>query len=136
MLCTFPGVNTPGARWLRFNLVGVMGFVLQTAILSGLVRWAGLHTAIAVVIAVLAAVSHNFFWHEHFTWPDLPRGARLKRWMSFHLSTGVVSILSNVIVTIAVMTATGLPVVAANIIAVAIVSSVNFWVNDRLVFRP
>jgi putative flippase GtrA len=48
----------------------------------------------------------------------------------------VVSILSNVILTIAVMTATGLPVVAANIIAVAIVSSVNFWVNDRLVFRP
>jgi putative flippase GtrA len=129
-------MDTAGARWLRFNLVGVMGFVLQMAILSALVRWAGLRTAIAVVIAVLAAVSHNFFWHEHFTWPDLPRDARLKRWLSFHFSTGVVSILSNVIVTIAVMTATGLPVVAANIIAVAIVSTVNFWVNDRLVFRP
>ena len=128
-------MSTPRARWLRFNLVGVMGFVLQTAMLSMLVGWAGIRTAIAVVIAVLAAVSHNFFWHEHFTWPDLPRETRLKRWLSFHLSTGVVSILSNVGVTMAVMAATGLPAVAANIIAVAIVSAANFWVNDRLVFR-
>ena len=112
-----------------------MGFVLQTAMLSMLVGWAGLRTAIAVVIAVLAAVSHNFFWHERFTWPDLPRETRLRRWLSFHLSTGVVSILSNVVLTMAVMAATGLSAVAANIIAVAIVSAANFWVNDRLVFR-
>ena len=136
MLCTLPDVDTPGARWLRFNVVGVMGFVLQTAMLSMLVRWAGLATGLAITIAVLAAVSHNFFWHEHFTWPDLPRETRLKRWFSFHLSTGVVSILSNVVVTMAVMAVTGLPVVASNVVAVAIVSVANFWVNDRLVFRP
>jgi putative flippase GtrA len=123
-------------RWLRFNLVGAMGFALQTGVLYLLVRWAGVGTAFAVTVAVLAAVSHNFFWHEYFTWPGLPRDARLKRWLSFHLSTGVVSILSNVVVTMAVMAATGLPVVASNVVAVAIVSVANFWVNDRLVFRP
>src|SRR5262245_8006566 len=120
---TFRVMDTPGARWLRFNLVGVMGFVLQTAVLSMLVRWAGLGTALAVTIAVLAAVSHNFLWHEHFTWPNLPAETRLKRWFSFHLSTGVVSILTNVVVTMMVMTATGLPVVASNLVAVAIVSA-------------
>lgn len=129
-------MSTPKARWLRFNLVGVMGFALQTATLSLLVRWAGVGATIAVTIAVAAAVSHNFIWHELFTWPDRPRETRLKRWLSFHLSTGAISILSNVVVTIAVVNTTGLPVVAANIVAVAVASIANFWVSDRLVFRP
>jgi dolichol-phosphate mannosyltransferase len=123
-------------RWIRFNLVGIMGFLVQTTILSMLVRVAGMRTSAAVVVAVLAAVSHNFFWHERFTWPGLPKESRLKRWISFHLSTGIVSIVSNVGMTMAVMSLTGLPVVASNVIAVAIVSVANFWVNDRVVFRP
>lgn len=123
-------------HWIRFNLVGVMGFLVQTTVLSVLVRVAGLRTSVAVIVAVLAAVSHNFFWHERFTWPGLPRGSRLKRWVSFHLWTGIVSIVSNVAMTTAVMSLTGLPAVAANVIAVAIVSIANFWLNHRLVFRP
>ncbi|HEY1302628.1 MAG TPA: GtrA family protein [Vicinamibacterales bacterium] len=124
-----------GGRWIRFNLVGVMGFVLQTATLSLLVRGAGLATSVAVTLAVLVAVSHNFFWHEYFTWPERPRDTRFKRWLSFHLSTGIMSILSNVVVTMAVMAITGLPTVVSNVVAVAIVSLANFWVSDRLVFR-
>jgi dolichol-phosphate mannosyltransferase len=123
-------------RWVRFNLVGVMGFALQTMTLWLLVRWAGASASVAITVAVLAAVSHNFVWHERFTWRDLPRERRFKRWLSFHLSTGTVSVLTNVGVTMIVMNVTGFPVVPANIIAVAIGSLVNFWVNDRLIFRP
>lgn len=129
-------MGSPARRWIRFNLVGLMGFVLQTATLSILVRWLGVRTSIAVTMAVLAAVSHNFFWHEYFTWPNLPREARLRRWLSFHLSTGLVSVVSNVVVTMGLIAATGLPVAVANAIAVAVVSIVNFWVSDRVVFRP
>ena len=112
-----------------------MGFVLQTTLLSVLVRWAGLGTGVAVALAVLAAVSHNFIWHEYFTWPGLPREGRLKRWLSFHLSTGVLSVVANVAVTMIVMSVTGLPVVASNVIAIGLVSVANFWVSDQLVFR-
>ncbi len=49
---------------------------------------------------------------------------------------GVVSVLTNVGVTLTVMNVTGLSVLPANIIAVAIGSLVNFWINDRLIFRP
>jgi putative flippase GtrA len=121
---------------MRFNLVGVMGFALQTLTLWALVRWVGVTAAAGVTIAVLAAVSHNFAWHERFTWPDLPRDQRVKRWISFHLSTGTISVLTNLGITMIVMTATGLSVLWANVIAVAIASSVNFWINDRLIFRP
>ena len=96
----------------------------------------GVSAGVAITIAVLAAVSHNFVWHERFTWPDLPREQRFKRWLSFHVSTGVISVLTNLGVTMLVMTATGLPVVPANVIAVAVASVANFWINDRLIFRP
>jgi putative flippase GtrA len=122
-------------RWVRFNLVGIMGFVLQTTTLSVLVRWAGLGTAAAVTIAVLAAVSHNFLWHEYFTWPNLPRELRFRRWLSFHLSTGILSVVSNVVVTMMVTRMTGLSLVASNVIAVGMVSLGNYWVSDRLIFR-
>lgn len=124
-----------GVRWVRFNVVGLMGFVLQTTMLFALVRWGGLGAAAAVAIAVLATVSHNFLWHEYFTWPDLPRESRLKRWLSFHLATGILSVVSNVAVTMLVARMTTLPLVACNAIAVAIVSTANFWVSDRLIFR-
>jgi putative flippase GtrA len=81
-------------------------------------------------------VSHNFAWHECFTWPNLPRSQRVRRWLAFHLSTGVISLLTNLGVTMLVMTATGLSVLPANVIAVAIASFANFWINDRLIFRP
>jgi len=121
---------------MRFNLVGVMGFALQMTMLWLLVRWAGVTAGVAITIAVLAAVSHNFAWHERFTWPDRPREQRFKRWLSFHVSTGAISLLTNLGVTMLVMTATGLPVLPANVIAVAVASIANFWINDRLIFRP
>jgi putative flippase GtrA len=111
-----------------------MGFVLQAAMLSVLVRWACLGTAAAVTIAVLTAVSHNFFWHEYFTWPGLPREDRWRRWVTFHVSTGIMSVVSNVAVTMTVAGVTGLPLVAANAVAVALVSIANFWVSERVIF--
>jgi len=128
-------MGVTGIRWVRFNLVGIMGFVLQTTMLLVLVRWAGLGKATAVTMAVLAAVSHNFFWHEYFTWPNLPRESRFSRWLSFNLSTGMLSVVSNVIVTMTVTSATGLSLVVSNVIAVAIVSLANYWVSDRLIFN-
>jgi putative flippase GtrA len=121
-------------RWIRFNVVGAVGFVLQIVTLSLLVRCTGLTTSVAVTVAVLIAVSHNFVWHELFTWPNQPREGRLRRWLSFHVSTGVISVVTNVGATTLVMGLTGLPVVAANVVAVAMASIVNFLVSDRLVF--
>jgi putative flippase GtrA len=85
-----------------------MGFSLQTLALWLLVRGAGLSAGVAITIAVLAAVSHNFIWHERFTWPNLPREKRFDRWLAFHVSTGLVSVLTNLGLTMIVMTATGL----------------------------
>ena len=113
-----------------------MGFAIQTLTLWLLVRWAGISAGGGITLAVLAAVSHNFAWHETLTWPNLPHDQRFKRWLYFHLSTGAISVLTNLGLTMIVMTATDLSVVPANVIAVVAASTANFWINDRLIFRP
>ena len=130
-----PGVTSASARWLRFNLVGLLGFVVQMAVLSLLTSRAGVGADVAVAWAVLAAVSHNFVWHEHVTWPGLPRRTRFLRWLSFHASTGLLSIAGNLAITAVVMRATRWPALPANVVAVVVLSVANYWLSDRLVFR-
>jgi putative flippase GtrA len=126
---------TERARWLRFNMVGVAGFAVQMVTLAVLERWFAAPAAVAVTLAVLAAVSHNFLWHERVTWPGQPNEGRFRRWLSFNVSTGVVAVLTNLIVTTTVTTVTGAPLLVSNVIAVVSASLVNFWVSDRAVFN-
>jgi dolichol-phosphate mannosyltransferase len=124
----------PAMRWVRFNLVGAAGFVVQMLTLAAVTRCLDLPQSIAVVVAVLAAVSHNFVWHERVTWPGQQRQGRLRRWLSFNLSAGLMSIVTNVVVTALVVGVTGVPLLAANAMAVALASVVNFLLSDRYVF--
>ena len=130
-----PAVTNSSQRWLRFNLVGAMGLAVQMSVLWLLTSWAGVSAGLAVLVAVLAAVSHNFVWHERVTWPGLPRRTRFMRWLSFHASTGLVSLGGNLVVTVIVMRAMRWPPVLANLVAVLALSLANYWLSDRLVFR-
>jgi putative flippase GtrA len=103
--------------------------------LAALERWFAAPAGVAVTLAVLAAVSHNCLWHERVTWPGRPHEGRWRRWLSFNVSTGIVSIVTNLIVTTIVAGATGAPLLISNAIAVASASLVNFWVSDRAVFN-
>jgi putative flippase GtrA len=125
---------SPRQRWLRFNAVGVAGFGVQIAIVAVLAH-VGVPAAIAVAAAVFGAVSHNFLWHEHVTWRARSRAGRARRWLSFNLSNGLVSLVSNVVLTTLLVGATGAPLVAANIVAVVTSSLLNFYIADRLVFH-
>ena len=57
-------------RWLVFNFVGAMGILVQMGILWGLTSGLHLRYLTATALAVEAAVLHNFFWHERWTWAD------------------------------------------------------------------
>ena len=123
------------ATWLRFNLVGLLGFILQAAVLWALVSLFDIPPGVAVAIAVFAAVSHNFLWHERFTWPGSTRHGRVRRWLGFNATTGALSIVANVALTGLIGSATGLPIVVANLAAVVLLSLANFLVSDRVIFR-
>lgn len=125
------------ARFIRFNAVGLLGFVLQLAVLAALVH-GGVHYLAATVIAVEAAILHNFVWHERWTWRDRTSApsARLRRLAGFHVLNGTVSLGGNFLLMRLLVGAWGMPPLAANLIAVLACSLVNFWLGDRLVFSP
>src|ERR671913_1525419 len=81
------GDSKVSRRWIVFNGVGALGVVVQLATLALLTRVAGLPVAVATLLAVEAAVLHNFAWHQRWTWRDVPTtGVRgvLQRLARFH----------------------------------------------------
>jgi putative flippase GtrA len=122
-------------RFLRFNGVGVIGFVVQLGVLTVLVHL-GVHYLVATAAAVEAAVLHNFLWHERWTWRDRPAHgrARLARLGAFHAINGVVSLSGNILLMRVLVGTCGVPPVMANAVAVLACSLINFAASDRVVF--
>ena len=129
---------TTGRRWLKFNLVGAIGIVVQLAVLGILNGVLRLDYLPATALAVEAAVVHNFLWHERFTWADrasVTRRQALLRLVRFNLTTGAVSILGNLLLMRLLVGQTHLPSLAANLASIAGCSLVNFLVSEYIVFR-
>jgi putative flippase GtrA len=129
--------RAPARRWLTFNLVGIAGFVVQLAVLAGLIRFAGVHYLVATVIAVESAILHNFIWHQRHTWRDRPSTGAItrQRLVRFHLLNGTVSLVGNALVMLVLTGSLGIDPVRANVVAVIACSLVNFFGSEMLVFR-
>lgn len=125
-------------RVRAFVGVGLLGFILQVAVLDGLISHAGVRYPLAVALAVELAILHNFAWHERWTWRDrrqpgfLAVAGRLAR---FNTATALTSVGGNVLVTMALVEWLDVPVIPASIAAVVLMSALNFALADRLVFR-
>ncbi len=124
-------------RWLKFNLVGAIGVMVQLGALHFFTSGLGANYLLATALAVEAAVLHNFAWHERFTWADCAgstgRGAPA-RLLRFNLATGAVSVAGNLALMSLLVERAHLPFLAANLAAIVICSLLNFVVSDRFVF--
>jgi putative flippase GtrA len=118
-------------RWLKFNAVGLMGVVVQLAVLQGLVKM-GLHYLAATAVAVEIAVLHNYAWHTRWTWKE--RGPANGALWRFHVGNGLLSLVANLVLMKVFAGWLGMPIVASNLAAIALVSFLNFFVGDRWVF--
>jgi putative flippase GtrA len=124
-----------GIRWLKFNAVGAGGIAVQLAALALLKTGLRLDYLVATAFAVEAAVIHNYFWHERFTWSDRTTGSSWTRFAKFNLTTGLFSILGNVLVMKVLVGEAHLNYFIANILTIATCSILNFVVSDRFVFE-
>jgi putative flippase GtrA len=123
-------------RWLRFNTVGLAGIGVQLAVLALLRQWAGLPVLAATALAVEAAVLHNFFWHERWTWGTRGTPGLAGRLWRFHAANGLVSIASNLLWMRLLTGPAGMHYLPANGISIAITALLNFALSERFVFRP
>lgn len=120
-------------RFGVFATVGAIGFVLQIgalAVLTSLAHWAWLP---ATLVAVELAVIHNYVWHERWTWRERA-GPFFGRFVRFHVANGIASIAGNVALMALFVGWIGMPAVAGNVLAVAVMSVANFVMADRWVF--
>ncbi len=100
-------------RWLKFNIVGGIGIGVQLAALAifrSLLHFAYL---LATVVAVESALLHNFVWHDN----------------------GLTSTLGNLLLMRWLVGGMHMNYFAANVIAIAACSLVNFLLSDCFVFQ-
>jgi putative flippase GtrA len=124
-------------RWMKFNAVGALGIAVQLAVLLGLKSGFHVSYLLATGLAVEAAVVHNFLWHERYTWADRVQPSwpkSLPRLLRFNLTTGAVSIAGNLAVMKLLVGLGHWNYLAANSIAIALCSLVNFLVSEGWVF--
>jgi len=127
---------SPGSRPVVFIVVGVAGYVLQTAVLWLLVGKMGLPVVPATLLATEAAVLHNFVWHVRWTWADRPAGpgAMVMRLLRFNLANGGVSLAGGAALMALLVIVSGVHYLVANLVTVVACSVVNYLASDRWVF--
>jgi dolichol-phosphate mannosyltransferase len=126
-------------HWLKFNVVGVGGFLLQVGALFLLTH--GSHSIsylAATALAVELAILNNFFWHQLWTWRDRPSlsvNETLLRLAKFNVTTGLVSLAGNLVFMSILVGRLGVALVVANLVSVLVCSLLNFMLADRVAFR-
>ena len=124
-----------GVRWLKFNAVGAGGIAVQLATLAVLKSGLQMNYLGATALAVETAIVHNYFWHERFTWVDRVTADSWARFLKFNLTTGMFSILGNVVLMRCFVAGLYMHYVPANLLTIATCSLVNFLVSDLFVFE-
>lgn len=126
-------------HFLRFNVVGILGFALQSVALFVFTRLP--HPGgylVATAAAVELAVLNNFVWHQLWTWRDRPSasaGETLLRLVKFNVTNGLVSLAGNILLIGLLVGRLGLPLAPAYVISVITCSIFNFVLADRVAFQ-
>jgi putative flippase GtrA len=115
----------------RFLVVGAAGLMLQLVLVGWLTTAMALPYPLAVIAAVEAAILHNFWWHERWTWRDRPGwgvgDSCASRLWRFHAANGLASIAGNVLLTVTFVELFAWPTVAANVAAVTSTIASGRW---------
>jgi putative flippase GtrA len=125
-------------NWIKFNVVGALGFLVQSGALYALTRGTHhIHYLLATVVAVELAVLHNFVWHQRWTWRSRrcsTTAGVVSRLAKFNLTNGAVSIVGNLFFMSVFVGWFGLAINSSNVLSVAACSLCNFILADRIVF--
>jgi putative flippase GtrA len=130
---------SPLRRFLRFNLVGLLGIVTQLTTLTLLNHWFPHRYLLTSTFAVEFTLLHNFLWHLHYTWPQTsPHSTRdtLTQLLRFHLSNGLISLIGNFALMRVFVRSFHSPILIANGLAIACCGLANFFVAQQWVFGP
>ncbi|XGV94345.1 MAG: glycosyltransferase (plasmid) [Leptolyngbya sp. BL-A-14] len=131
----------PVRRFIRFGLVGLSGVFVDmlmfyllsdpTTLALGLTR--------SKIIATETAVINNFLWNDRWTFGDISshqkgKRQRFKRFVKFN-TICLMGLILNVLILNLLFNTLGINRYVANLIAIALVTLWNFWINLKLSWR-
>lgn len=135
--------NFPLKRFMRFGIVGLSGVFVDMVVLYLLSDPSTLAWGLtrSKIIAAEVAILNNFLWNDAWTFADISQSqqgmrARLRRFLKFNVVclTGLILnvLLLNLIFNLVFG---GQYRYLANLIAIALVTAWNFWLNLKLSWR-
>jgi dolichol-phosphate mannosyltransferase len=117
----------------KFLMVGLSGYVVNLAVFTFSIEVLAVHHIAAATLAFLVAVSNNFWWNRHWTFAarDGHAGFQAARFVT----VSVVAFLIQIGFLELLITAGGVPKVAAQAISLVLATPVNFIGNKLWSFR-
>jgi dolichol-phosphate mannosyltransferase len=132
-------IGFPLGRFIRFGVVGLSGVFVDLAVFHLLRTTVGLGLTRSTIISAEVAILNNFLWNDRWTFGDMTTSQsqwqqRLKRLLKFNMVCLAGVILQTLIVNI-LFNVFGINQYLAKLIAIAIVTIWNFWINLKLSWR-
>jgi putative flippase GtrA len=118
---------------VKFCFVGATGYLVNLGVFSLVVLVLGLHYIPAAVFSFLVAVTNNYTWNRLWTFRD-QRGHVAYQGMRF-LVVSTLALGANLAILYLLVSA-GLPEIAAQAIAIVLVTPINFVGNKLWSFGP
>ena len=148
----------PIGRFLRFGVVGFSGLFVDIVVFYLLRELIKVPLYPSTILSIEAAIINNFLWNDAWTFADLAKrqrgwSARLQRFFKFNLvclvgaglQIGLMSLILLIPAVHQLPAITGQFVAAnwtdhaneyfAKVVAIAIVTLWNFWINLKLSWR-
>ncbi len=148
----------PIGRFLRFGVVGFSGLFVDIVVFYLLREAMGLPLYLSTALSIETAIVNNFLWNDAWTFADLAQkqkgwSARFSRFYKFNLVCFIGAVLQVGIMfaLLAVPAVNQIPVLAqkvvtaawtdnaheyfAKLVAIALVTLWNFWINLKLSWR-
>jgi putative flippase GtrA len=116
----------------KFCAVGASGYVVNLAVYTLLLDWAGLHYLASACFSFLVAVANNYWWNRHWTFRGT-RGHFAYQGMRF-AAVSVVALGANLAI-LRLLVAFGVGKILAQAIAIIAVTPLNFLGNKLWSFR-
>ena len=123
------------ANWIQlaqFGVVGASGYIVNLGVYTTLLKGFGVHYLMAATVSFLVAASWNYWWNRHWTFKQ-QRGHFAYQGMRFFTVSGIVYCANLGVLSLLV--SLGVGKVAAQAVAIILVTPLNFLGNKLWSFR-
>lgn len=132
-------VNFPVGRFLRFGAVGLSGVFVDLTIFHLMRTVINLGLTRSTILSAEIAILNNFLWNDLWTFGDISRKQRgkrqcFKRFLKFNIVCLAGIIIQTLVVNF-LFNNLGMNQYIAKLIAIAVATIWNFWVNLKLSWR-